>query len=226
MQEVSLDELRDILKKGAKKQRPPIVAARVPKKRSTSAAQTWAQKNISEGVDYGDLDPDVANLINKYLATGVQEYGVKPKYVKIVDTGSSIPAMALEDGGIILEKSWWSSIEKVKETASSQNLAGWWSTASEGQVIAHEYGHLRWFAAGGTEESAKRKLTTWMLNDLKAVGQADLPAFLGRYATKNQGEFYAEVGSMILTGEDVHPVVMSIYTKMEAVLKRNAKRSS
>jgi len=225
MQEVTLDELKAILKKGAKDKFKPIEQIAVPKSKTIQASEEWAKKNIAASVDYSGLNAEVADLVNQRMATGINEFGFKPKYIRVADNipNAELAAIATEDGGLILNRTFFSTMKDVEKFTELQFKSGYWSTREAGHVLNHEYGHIRWFNSGGTEALAKQKLPKWALDDIKQVGKTDLPNFMSKYGMKNQGEFYAECTAKLMNGERLHPVIDKIYKQLHAGLKKAAK---
>ena len=117
--------------------------------------------------------------------------------------------------------------DDISFTAKESFKDGHWITASRGQVVRHEMGHLKYFQKGGTEVLANKKLTPQMIKDLqKGIGDANLPKHVSKYARKSQGEFYAESYAKLLNGEQLHPVVKKIMRDIEKGIKKGTVKKA
>jgi len=221
------DHLKRLLLKGKKRETLSEAIVKVPKSSTTEVAEVWAKKKYKlEVVDYGKIDPKVGDIINKHLGGSIEQLGVKPKGI-FVDEGvfvgknKNAVAMAFEDGSLYFNPRAFNSAEKLRDIMEYNFKIGQFSTMSEGHLIKHEMGHLKYFNMGGTEKTSALKLTKTMLKDLqKGVGDENLKRYVSAYARKSQGEFYAEMTAKTLNGERLHPAVKKIMQDMEKALKK------
>lgn len=222
-------KLKVLLNKGAKKfDTPPIAKAKVPMQKTRVRAENYAKKRFDLDVaDYDDLDTDSANLFNQYLKGIADEYQVKPSAVRFdesffVGKNRELAGLAFEDGTVAFNPRFFKTVDDMVDLVKEQHaLDGWFGTASRGHVFRHEIGHQKYFALGGTEEMAGKKLSKKTIVELrKGIGKADMPRFISKYGLTNEGEFYAECFAKMANGEALHPVVKKIFLRMEVNLKK------
>ncbi|RLC68617.1 MAG: hypothetical protein DRH97_02555, partial [Chloroflexi bacterium] len=226
------DHLQELLKKGSRPMPELHTAYRtgVPTAKDLKAAENYAKKNLKiVDVDYDEIDKKAGDSLNRYIGGMIDKTGVTPKAVIFDDAmfakGASrrYAAIAMEDGTLYLNRKMFKNVDMINRLSSHQFAIGEFTTSSEGHVLRHEMGHLKYFELGGTEVSARKKLTRGMINDLKAIGPENLPRYVSIYAQKNQGEFYAEMIAKQMNGERLHPVCVKMMRDIEDNLKKLKK---
>jgi len=222
--------LKDLIVKGRKKEVLKESVVHVPKSKTTVAAENYAKEKFGiKVVEYGGATPDVADFINSYIGGSIEKLGMKPKglyFDSSVFEGKAKRAigMAFEDGKIYFNPKSFASLDKIRNDMAQFFQSGQFSTFSEGHVVRHEMGHLKYFHIGGTEKTAAQKLTASMQKDLiDGIGLENIPKYVGYYGRKTQGEFYSEMWSKILNGEKLHPAAQKIMKDIEKGLKASKK---